>query len=377
MNDRLRVGIVGLGFGATVHLPAFLETPGVEVTAVADSGSGNAQRVAHAFGILNAFGDWESLLKNNRIDALSVATPPVYQAEIVCAGLAAGKHVLCEKPFGLNLDDAIRMFKSAQESKRVNAVNFEYRMEPGILELKQHIASGAIGKVWRINVDWFTKGRSSPTSSWSWQHDADLGGGVLDNYGSHILDYLEWIGGSLIAKVFAKASVVRRYRQDNQGQQREVTAEDSCDLVCEFESGGVSNLSFSNSYPYTPGHRIEVYGDRGRLVYVHEAPFTPDKAQLCIETEAGGSLRLLQLQTDPPAAALDPRAFSFRRLAARFVAAISGSHILDLPDFQCGLRVRTILEAARRSLQCRKQVVVSGIRFLSCEDMGLRRVLPS
>lgn len=371
----LRLAIVGLGFGATVHLPAFLSIPGVEVVAVADSGSGNAQRVAEAFEIPHAFNDWKSLLKDALIDALSVATPPAYQAEIVCAGLTAGKHILCEKPFGMNRGEAARMFELAQKHPQVNAVDFEYRMEPGIFELKRQVEGGTIGRVQRMNVVWFTKGRPNLNLPWSWQHDAELGGGVLDSYGSHILDYVEWIGGNRITTVFAKSHRAGGYRKDMQGRQREVTAEDGCDLICDLESGGIANLSFSNGYSFVPGHRIEVYGDQGRLVYTHETPFTQERAQLCVETNSGGGLRPLPLPVDPLTPASDPRVFLFRRLASRFLDAAVGLPVSDLPDFRCALRVRTLLEAARESLWDRKQVVVSSMSSLHGQESKLRGLL--
>ncbi len=291
------------------------------------------------------------------IDAVSVAVPPLHQADIVCESLAAGKHVLCEKPFGIDLNEAGRMFESARKHQRVNAIDFEYRMERGIAELKQQMDLGAIGALRRIHVMWHTRGRSHPSSPWSWQHDLDLGGGVLNNFGSHVLDYVEWLSGCRILSLFARAGISRHERPDTSGVQKEVTAEDNADLLCEMESGVVASLSLSNGYSCASGHRIEMIGDRGRLCYIHEIPSAINQAQLLIETD-GGQVRSLPLRQDLPDGFCDPRAVSFRRLAGRFIETISGSSIADLPDFERGLRVRTVLDAARRSIRCREAVTV-------------------
>ena len=359
MEHSLRLGIVGLGFGAKVQLPAFLSIPGVEVVAVADSGSGRAQQVAAAMGVPYAFNDWRDMLNTQDIEAISVVTPPSFQAEIVCAALEAGKHVLCEKTFGKDLSEALRMFEVAKNSQLIHAVNFQFRMEPGIKELNRQVEAGAIGQVQRIDVTWLTGGRSDPSLPWSWQYDAELGGGVLNGFGSHVVDYVEWINQSPIVGVFAQSRVLIGYRKDIDGRERKVTAEDSCDLVCDLANGVIANLRFSNCYPFGLGHRIEIYGKQGRLVYSHEMPFTPDKAAVYIETDARG-LRPVQLEEPATEANLDTRIAPFRELAVCFVEAVWGHTRRDLPDFSHGLRARKILEAARDSEKHQRRILITG-----------------
>lgn len=360
MARPVRLGIVGLGFGASAHLPAFLSMPDVKVVAVADAGSGKARQVAAATGVPRAFDGWKGLIESREIDAVSVATPPGSQAAVVCAALDAGKHVLCEKPFGKSVDDARAMWALAKKRQLVNAVDFEFRMEPGIAALKRQVTVSAIGRIRRVDVSWFTGGRADPSSAWSWQHDAGLGGGVLDGFGSHVVDYVEWMCQSPFVRVFARAQILVRRRKDLEGREREVSAEDSCDLLCDLANGAIANLRFSNASPFASGHRIEIVGEGGRLVYAHELPFRPDQATLAIETDARG-LRPIPLESPELApAGLDTRLFPFRQLAGSFIEAISGRSMPDLPDFHRGLRVRRILEAARRSLTDRRQIVIRG-----------------
>ena len=357
MGRSLRLGIVGLGFGAKVHLPAFLSIPGVKVVAVADLVAERVSQVAVVMGIPHAFSDWRDMLNIQGIEAISVVTPPSFQAEIVCAALEAGKHVLCEKTFGKDLSEALRMFEVAKNSQLIHAINFQFRMEPGIRELNRQVKAGAIGQVQRIDVTWLTGGRSDPFLPWSWQYDAELGGGVLNGFGSHVIDYVEWINQSPIVGVFAQSRILIGYREDIDGRKRKVTAEDSCDLVCDLADGVIANLRFSNGYPFGLGHRIEIYGKQGGLVYSHEMPFTPDKAAVYIETDARG-LRPVQFEELATEANLDTRIAPFRELAVRFVETVWGHTRCDLPDFSHGLRSRKVLEAARDSEKRQRRISI-------------------
>ncbi|MGH2361616.1 MAG: Gfo/Idh/MocA family protein [bacterium] len=366
--EPLRIGIVGLGFGGTVHLPAFLSLPGVQVVGVADSGSGRARRVAAGVGRdVRAWDSWKEAVEGDDVDAISVATPPYVQAEIVRAALGAGKHVLCEKPFGMSGKEAALMWEQAQVARLVGAVDFEFRMEPGICALKQLVESREVGGVRRIGVKWLTSGGADPSVRWSWPHDAELGGGVLNGFVSHVFDYVEWICERRIHRVSAQCETIVRDRTDAEGRTRKVTAEDHCNLACDLAGGVVARMMVSNCASSDLGHRIEIDGERGRLIYVHEPPFTPDKARLQIEINSRGS-RTVPLEPLLPAVGyLDTRIPPFRALAERFVQAASGLTVRDLPDFACGMRVQQVLDAARESLRLGKAIPIVEETKAACQ----------
>lgn len=352
MRQPVRLAIIGLGFGAKVHLPAFLSIPGVRVVGVADSGLGAAKRVAATVedGVM-AWHDWKEAIEASEVDAISVVTPPPGQAEIVCAALATGKHVLCEKPFGMNGEQAAEMWENAQATDRVNAVDFQFRMEPGLTKMKQLIDSGQVGEVRRIKVKWLTRGGADPAVLWSWRHDTHLGGGVLNGFVSHVIDYLEWMCGIRISCVSGRCEILVGERRDAGGRKHKVTAEDSCELVCYLANGAVANVTVSNCCPSAnERHQIDVEGLGGRLSFIHKAPFARDSAKLFFGRDSP-SLRPVSLEALPGPECPDTRLQPFRQIAARFVEAASGSQVRDLPDFACGLRVQRILDAARESLR--------------------------
>jgi len=356
----LRVGIVGMGFGASVHLPAFFSIPGVEVVAVAASSVEKASQVVRDSKIPHAFDDWRALVNSPEVDVVSVATPPASQAEIVCAALEADKHVFCEKPFGKDIFDALEMFKIAKrKSHLINAVGFEYRMEPGIKALKQQVETGSIGQVIRIDLTWLTGGQSNFSAPWTWHDDAKVGGGVINAFGSHVIDYVEWIAESPIVSVVAQSRIFAGNRRDKNGQERSVTAEQDCDVICRLGNGGCVKMSFSNYYPFSLGHRIEVYGEKGRLVFFHGAPFTPNSATVFIETDNRG-LSSLSLEKPWTTTGADSRLLAFRELAFCFIGAILKLNPgCDLPDFSCGLRVRKVIQAIQESIQQGRQIQIT------------------
>ena len=337
-----------MGFGAQVHLPALSSLPGVEVIAIAGGGSGTARHAALALGVSRTSGAWRDVVAADDIDAVSVATPPSLHTEVVCAALSAGKHVLCEKPFGRTTKEAAVMVEAARNSGRVSAVNFQFRMEPGIVALKRQVEAGTIGRVRRIDVAWLTGGRSDPSRPWSWQHDAELGGGVLGALVSHVIDYVEWIVDQPIVGLFARTQILIHCRSDKEGRQRSVTAEDSADLICALAQEGIANLRVSNCYRHGSGHQIDIVGDLGRLTYRHQAPFAPDEAQVLVELGSKGLVGV-PLEPLPCGPGRDTRTPAFRQLASRFVDAIRGRAVRDLPDFHRGLRIRQLLDAARES----------------------------
>ncbi len=342
----VRLAIIGSGFGAQVHLPGFAATEGADVVAIADAGSGRAQQVAHQAGVPMAYSSWQPIINDDRIDAVSVAATPDVQADIVCAALSNGKHTLCEKPFGRTITDATNMCDAACSTRLINAIDFQFRMEPGIAELKRQIDLGTIGPLRRIDVTWLTGGRADPDRPWSWQHDRESGGGVIDALSSHVVDYLEWVANP-ISRVFAQSQILIRSRRDGEGNQRRVTAEDSVDLMCLLSDGVVATAAISNCHRADLGHRIEVYGKDGRLVFIHQPPFAPSNASLVADTKAGR--REIDLST-PVGASADSRSARFQELASRFVDAISGKVGGELPSFQDGLRVRRVLDAVRQSI---------------------------
>ncbi len=343
---RVRHAIVGTGFGASVHLPAFAAEPGVEVVGIADGGSGSASRLTLS-GVSTYF-DWRRLLDEVKPDSLSVAVPPAVQMHVVAGALERGVHVLCEKPLGSDVEQAYTIAAQAAAADVVSAVCFQYRFEAGMADMKREFAAGRIGRLRRVDVSWMTAGRSDPGRAWGWQHNAESGGGVLNGFVAHVADLLTWLTGKSLLSVAARTSVLVPVRPDVNGELRGVTAEDQMDALVELDGEAVATIRVSNCQPGGDGLTILLSGEAGALQFSHRPPFESLPSITYRGRDAVEMSMDAKLVSDGGG---DTRIAPFRQLAALFVAAVRGEKPADLPIFEDGVRVQRFLAALRKSVE--------------------------
>jgi len=176
----LRVGIVGVGWGAHVQVPAFRAAEGFEPVALCARTPERLGKVAKRLGIEDTSTDWQSFVRRDDLDVISVATPTNLHHEITLAALAAGKAVLCEKPLASSPSEAAELVKAAAESGRPTGVCFENRWNPEWLALSQQVQDGLLGKPYLARV-------SRSASYWHpsrppqarWMYDREAGGGYI------------------------------------------------------------------------------------------------------------------------------------------------------------------------------------------------------
>ncbi|MCF8150170.1 MAG: Gfo/Idh/MocA family oxidoreductase [Sulfuritalea sp.] len=344
----MRHAIIGAGFGARAHLPAFAAIPGVEIVAIADTGSGRAAELAQPG--LAIYSDWCQMLDELRPDSVSVVVPPPVQREIVVSAIGRGIHVLCEKPLGMSMAEADTMMKLAESTTVTAAVGLQYRFEPGMEVLRQQVRSGRLGRIRRLDIDWITAGRADPARSWGWQHDAASGGGVINSFLPHVADLIYWLSGYEVTGVVARTDVLVPLRPDSFGICSEVTAEDVVDALCELGDGAVASMRITNCQRGGAGMRIEVHGEQGLLRFAHRPPFT-GQVELHFCHEDGNPEAI---EVDKPAdPGTDSRVAPLHQLAKLFVAAVQGAISPDLPSFRDGVRSQRLLAAVRHSAALR------------------------
>ncbi|MCX7157470.1 MAG: Gfo/Idh/MocA family oxidoreductase [Rhodocyclales bacterium] len=342
----LRVGIIGMGFGAAVHLPAFSARSDVTLAAVADSGSGRAKQEAARYGgALRPFSSGLSLARWDGIDIVSIAVPPCEQEGLVRAALVAGKHVLCEKPFCLGAEAAKELAVLAHERRLAGAVFYEFRYDPGIRRLIEMIRAGKIGNVQRLAVTWQTSGALDPQRTWSWRHDTAKGGGVLVDWFSHVADYARQIAQSPIRSVWARTATNVAERRDKHGTARLVTAPDECDVICHFANGATGVFSVTTACPTPAGHRIEVVGDEGMIVFHHPPPFSAGGRSVRL-VRGDGEETLVDLDLKSSNSSSDQRIAAATELISDFLLVLRGESRPLLPTFSEGAATWRVIEAA-------------------------------
>jgi predicted dehydrogenase len=213
-----RVGIVGGGFGGSVHAPAFTLHPQFEVVAIASPT--RAADVARERHIPHAFPSLEAMLAGVEVDIVSVASPPFDHHAAVLRALAAGKHVLCEKPFTLNVAQAEELVAAAEHAGTACTMAFEFRYEPAEATLKALIEDAKITGVRQIEISRFGSelraAAERPRSSW-WFSRAH-GGGVANSIVPHLADLTNWYAGGAPSHVAGFGRTVHAQRRDAAGE---------------------------------------------------------------------------------------------------------------------------------------------------------------
>lgn len=174
----MKVLVVGTGFGRHAAAPAY-EAVGFDVEVVSPRDSAAIERTLDA-----------------GVDLVSVHSPPFLHVEHVSAALHRGLNVLCDKPFGRTAAEAEAMCDRARDAGVLHFLNFEFRHRESWSRVKQLVDDGAIGTPQHLSWNWFGNGLRGRKLGWI--HDADLGGGWIGAYGSHLLDFTRWLFGSEI-----------------------------------------------------------------------------------------------------------------------------------------------------------------------------------
>jgi predicted dehydrogenase len=190
-----RVGIVGSAFGGTVHAPAFALHPQFEVVAIASPA--NAERVARERKIPHAFPSVDAMLAGTELDVISVASPPFDHLPSVLAALAAGKHVLCEKPFALSVAEAEELVAAAQRAGTACAIAHEFRYCAAPIALHEMREHQHLERLREIEVTSFREmlRADNPNPRSAWWYSRERGGGIGNAVMPHLIDMASWLAG--------------------------------------------------------------------------------------------------------------------------------------------------------------------------------------
>jgi len=193
MTKTVRVGIVGAGLIGDKRASSICQTHQGKLVAVADSNVAVAEAFAAHYDA-DALRSWQALVSRADVDAVVVAVPNAYVAEIVLAALRNGKHVLCEKPFGISSAESIKMQEASVKAGKVVKVGFNHRFHAAILKAHELLKKGAIGDVLFVRARYGHGGRKGMEKEWRFNRSISGGGELLDQ-GVHIIDLARWFAG--------------------------------------------------------------------------------------------------------------------------------------------------------------------------------------
>lgn len=338
ISKKINIAVIGLGFGSQIHIPAFRSIPECDVTAICSANKEELERVASKFGIEKTFSDWEQLLKDNDIHAVSIATPPTVQTDIALMALENNKAVLCEKPLSFDLSSAETMAGSAQRSGLANMIDFEFPDIDQWQEAKNIIEKGSIGRIKHCSVSWNVMTYANKMNMDSWKTRTAEGGGVLNLFTSHVFYYLE----CLIGPISEVSAILSKAPWDPK------SADTFNSISILFASGSTGNIAISNDAFHGNGHNLTIYGEKGTLVIDNTTSDYACGYSLYLGDIENEKFELLSSNEDLKNAAEDSRLVPVGKLVGRFVEWIRTGK-KTAPDFSDGLRVQRLLDACRKS----------------------------
>ena len=264
MTDQLRVGVIGVGWGSMVQVPAFRAAGGYEVAALCSRRAERGAEAGARLGIEDVSTDWERFVRRPDLDVISVCTPTDLHREQVLGAIGAGKHVLCEKPVALDSGQAAEMADAADAAGVATAVCFENRWGREKLAVWRQVSEGLLGSPYfarvAIAADYFHPIR--PLMS-EWMYRLADGGGYLLGMASHDIDYLYCLFGAPEAVCAdVRATIPARTRAD--GSAFAADADDTASLLLRWPSGVRASISLTTVGLHTGSrYRFEAFGSDG------------------------------------------------------------------------------------------------------------------
>ncbi len=267
----LHVGVIGCGKIAQVrHLPEYTACPDATVDGVFDL---NAERAAALAAQYHArvYASYQEMLADPAIEAVSVCTANAYHADIACAALEAGKHVLCEKPMATTLADCERMVAAARKSGRYLMIGQNQRLAPAHRKARELLRAGAIGRVLTFRTCF---GHGGP-ESWSVDGTRDLWFfdknravfGALADLGLHKVDLIQYLTGQTIVEVTAKLCTLDK--KDSNGVP--ISVEDNAFAIFRMDGGATGTLAASWTHYGQEENSTVLYGTGG-LLRIYDDP---------------------------------------------------------------------------------------------------------
>ena len=365
----MKIGLIGTGMVGSIHARAASHA-GARLVGVSSRTAAGAEEAAARLGFDKAFADPMDLIADDSIDLIHICTPNNLHEPLAEAAIAAGHHVICEKPLAMDAAGAEVLSAAAGSAGLVAAVPFVYRFYPMIREARARVRRGDLGSLSVINgvylQDWLLTGESS-----NWRIDPALGGPsrAFADIGSHWCDLIEFVTGERLAAVSAQMRTVHEHRPrpaagvptfiesggQASGDTTEVETEDLAVVAFRTSSGIPGAVVVSQVSPGAKNRlTFEITGSEAAFGFRQETPET-----LTVDDADGR----IQVNRDP--ARLLPEAARYATLPVghpqgfndcfdAFVADVyrrveSGAGVDGLPTFEDGARAAQITDAVLRS----------------------------
>jgi len=369
--------MIGAGFMGAAHsqgwrvAPRFFDLPlAPEMSVLVGRDAARTQTAADTWGWRESATDWREVIHRSDIDVVDIVTPGDSHAEIAIAALAAGKHVLCEKPLANTVDEARRMAEAAAAASASgirSMVGFTYRRLPATTFARDLITAGRLGDIRQVRAEYLQDWLSDAEAPLTWRLQKDrAGSGALGDIGAHAVDLTEFMTGQRVVRVAGILETIVAQRpvlasasglSGSAGTERgAVTVDDLALFTGRLESGALASFEASR---FRLGRknalRIEISGSLGSLSFDLESPNELQFYDATAPAAEQGFRRILVTEPEHPyVAAWWPTGHmlgyehGFSHQAKDFVEAVAAG-AAPTPSFADGLHVQEVLDAVARS----------------------------
>lgn len=329
MSNKIRIGIIGAGANTRErHIPGFQALPEVEITVVANRSKESSQRAAQEFGIPRVAENWQEVVADPEVDAICIGTWPYLHAEITCAALAAGKHVLTEARMARNLAEGEQMLAASLAHPELVA-----QIVPSPMTLvmdstiREMITKGDIGDVREITVTHTSSANADESAPMSWRQDFELSGYNTLSLGIFYEAVLRWMQEDVkVEQVSAAIHTTSRLHAD--GSAAEIKIPESLTVLGRYQEGARLVMNLSGVEVGPPQQEIRINGSRAGL------RIDIATAQLW-KTPLGGEEFLVDIPVE--------KARGWE-VEADFIASIRQGSPVSLTDFATGVRTMRFTE---------------------------------
>ncbi len=288
MSKTIKAAIVGTGFIGPAHLEALRRIPNVEVTSLVEVNQELAEKKAKLLGIANAY-TFDDMLKQSAIDVVHICTPNFLHFKQAKAVLEAGKHVICEKPLAVKIDEAEELVALAASKGLVNAVHFNLRYYPMVRQMKTMREKGELGEVYSVMGSYLQDWLFLQTD-YNWRLEPDKSGDsrAIADIGSHLLDITEYVTGLKITSVMADFSTVHKTRlkplrdiETYSGkvlsmedyEEVPINTEDHATVLLRFDNGNKGSITVSQVNAGRKNRlNVEIAGSKANFEFNSERP---------------------------------------------------------------------------------------------------------
>lgn len=343
MNEKLRIGIVGVGgIANNVHIPELRKTGEAEVYAICDIDKKRLSEVGDRLGVPEErrFENYRDLIACD-VDAVEICTPNYLHTKIACAAVRAGKPINVEKPLDISASAAQALADTLAAHPVPNMMCFSYRFKPAVRYAKHILEEKKLGEIINVKVEYLKSSAFAEGRRLDWRFVKTYAGtGVLGDLGVHLIDMATFLVGDITEVVGTTATVVKQRKRLDSEELAPVETDDTCSFLARFACGAAANFFITRcAYGNVNTIQFEIYGTEGVLRFnLNE----PDKLQVCIgkiDCESDG----LHEITIPGKYALGQE--------QNFVNLLRGRKTPYHPDVAEGMKCQKILDAIYESEQ--------------------------